>query len=84
MAKFRLVLDQLQVESFRVSTGKTQAGTVYGRDEMIAGEMAIGPGTDAGDTCYATCYGKYTCQGQTMCETTCYASAPHICCALGM
>jgi hypothetical protein len=81
MAKMRLTMDDLRVESFPVTSGAGERGTVHGREEMNAA-VVIGGGTDNvhDDTCYNTCFGKYSCPGPTMCENTCYPSSPHICC----
>jgi hypothetical protein len=76
MAKLRLAVEDLAVESLQLTPRTRGAGTVLGRDTAAAGTDGVA------DTCYATCFGKYTCAGPTMCESTCFASSPHMCCTV--
>jgi hypothetical protein len=80
MAKLRLQLDELAVESFQIAFSTTRDGTVFGKEDSDYTD-----GTCAGyNTCDASCDGSCngtcfeTCGGST-CDGTCGFSCPQSC-----
>lgn len=75
MAKMKLDLDALQVESFDTATAAAERGTVHARSgEPQPGDVALLPITDwktcQGADCTARTLCYYSCQGE------CYAVDP--------
>jgi len=66
MAKMKLDLNTLQVESFHVATAESARGTVQARSgEPEPGDVALLPVTD-----WKTCQGG-DCTARTLCHYTC-------------
>lgn len=63
MRKKKLVLDELEVESFTSAAEQTERGTVRAHDQLITEYFSCGYYTDCGNSClgYGTCAGDYTC-----------------------
>jgi len=66
MAKIRLDVDDLRVESFGTAAGASERGTVHGRSgEPEPGDAAFLPVTD-----WKTCQGS-DCTARTLCHYSC-------------
>jgi hypothetical protein len=66
MAKIKLEIDALRVESFETDAAVSERGTVHGRQEAIGDDDAIAlPVTD-----WKTCQGS-DCTARTLCHYTC-------------
>jgi hypothetical protein len=65
MAKIKLEIDALRVESFDTAAVDAGRGTVHGRQEAADGDFAAIPVTD-----WKTCQGG-DCTARTLCQYSC-------------
>lgn len=65
MAKMKLDLNALQVESFDTAMARSERGTVHARSEPEPGDVALLPVTD-----WKTCQGS-DCTARTLCHNSC-------------
>lgn len=65
MAKIKLQVDALRVESFETAPAASARGTVHARQEPVEDEVVLLPVTD-----WRTCQGG-DCTARTLCHYTC-------------
>ena len=65
MAKIKLEVDALRVESFETAESPSARGTVHARQEPVGEEVVLLPVTD-----WKTCQGG-DCTARTLCQYTC-------------
>jgi hypothetical protein len=72
MKKMRLVVDELQVQSFTVDEEPRNRGTVRAHDDVRTDAVECPTANPAWDTCWDSCHGSCQCNPSADCSVDCW------------